>query len=89
METNKIQEKVNALTQEREQLTRFMEELNQRFTAARERIIQIDGALATLSELFKADEEDNTDDNIQRVDEGEKTNDTKGKTKSRSNSNKK
>ena len=84
MATNKIQEKIEALNKERAELAQFMEDLNRRFTSARERVIQIDGAISALSEMFQDDGETNE---ISRVG-GDQPNDTKGKTKSRSNSNK-
>lgn len=84
MATNAIQEKIETLNKERAELAQFMEDLNKRFTAARERIIQIDGAIAALTEVFQSGGDSNE---ITRIDE-EPANGTKSKTKSRSNTDK-
>ena len=70
---NPIQEKINKLIEERNSSIDTMNSLQQQYDTLRDRIIEINGALKTLAELFSSEEA---------------VNDTESETKSRSNSNK-
>lgn len=70
---NPIQEKINKLIEERNSSIDTMNSLQQQYDTLRDRILEINGALKTLAELFSS---------------GESVNDTESETKSRSNSNK-
>ena len=49
---NPIQEKVNALVEEKQQLTVKMQQLEKEFEAAKTRIIEINGSINVLVELM-------------------------------------
>ena len=70
---NPIQEKINKLIEERNSSVDTMNSLQQQYDTLRDRVIEINGALKTLAELFSSEEA---------------AHDTESEAKSRSNSNK-
>ena len=65
MKTNKLEttiaSKLNELTKEREELVTYMQELSQRFEAAKQRIAALNGSIETLNELIPQEGKDSND----------------------------
>ncbi len=84
---NPIQEKVNALVEEKQQLTVKMQQLEKEFEAAKTRIIEINGSINVLVELFQQKEPESSESN-QETTVGVERHDSKSKAQSRSDFNK-
>ena len=87
---NPIQEKVNALVEEKQQLTEKMRGLEKEFEAAKTRIIEINGSINVLVELFQKKDEsesiETSEDNMKNT-VGVERHDSKSKAKSGADSN--
>lgn len=89
---NPIQEKVNALVEEKQQLTNKMKSLETEFEAAKTRIIEINGSINVLVELFqKKEETESSSDSVEAKEStvGVERHDSKSEVKSGSDSNEK
>ena len=83
---NPIQEKVNALVEEKQQLTLKMQELEKEFEVAKTRIIEINGSINVLVELFQQKGPESSG-SAQETTVGVERHDSKSKTQSGSDSN--
>ena len=84
---NPIQEKVNALVEEKQQLTAKMQQLEKEFEAAKTRIIEINGSINVLVELFQQKEPESSKGD-QETTVGVERHDSKSEAQSRSDFNK-